>query len=219
MVVTRFLPIPGSVRANACEGSGSRLGPKVDPRSGLGLDAGPERRTMARRRERGVALWGRSSQMSEMDARQAVRLPVIPSPGTRGIERWGPTPDRVNQVRSTASRVLGGSDPSRPRVLAVSGSVSRGSGCQDADVPVGLPVEDHGEKIAGGRDIADARPRRAPTRTRRRRSARGCCAARPRRPPSAACSAIGQILGSERSLRSAADRYCRGRDRGINRGK
>ena len=40
----RFVPVPGSVRAYAGEGSGSRLDRRSTRASGLGLDAGSERR-------------------------------------------------------------------------------------------------------------------------------------------------------------------------------
>ncbi len=44
LLVIAFVRVPGWVRTNAGEGPGSRLDRQVDPRSGRGLDAGPDRR-------------------------------------------------------------------------------------------------------------------------------------------------------------------------------
>ena len=80
--------VPGSVQTNASEGSGSRLDRKVDPRSGLGHDAGSEWRMMCT--PGSVLVGGRVLQrpMWTVWRNRGTRLPVIPSPPAGGGMEW-----------------------------------------------------------------------------------------------------------------------------------
>jgi hypothetical protein len=101
----RFLLIPGSVRAYAGEGSGSRLDRRSTRVSGLGLDADPER---AQNRRAGnevgeVVGVGRvlSNVRSGRCGEPGVRLPVIPSPptiGWHGVVRPQPGTGSIRDV-------------------------------------------------------------------------------------------------------------------------
>ena len=80
------------MRTNAGEGSGSRLEPEVDPRSGLGLDADPERRRMF---APGTGYWGCGwpcSPASAVDGWASAGSPVAGHPfaaGEGGMEWYG----------------------------------------------------------------------------------------------------------------------------------
>lgn len=101
-----------------------------------------------------------------MDLRHAGWDPVAGHPfaAVRGMEWCGHSQGRVNQVTLDRVPRAGESDPQRPRVLAVSGSGSRRSGAQGADMPVAQPVEHQREKFRPAATLPMLDPRRAPTR-------------------------------------------------------
>jgi hypothetical protein len=87
----RFFRFPGSVRTNAGKGSGSRLGRRSTRASGLGLDAGSDRRRIVAPGTRAVRLWVAVFSIvrcGRCGGTGSLRLPVIPSP-PRGMEWYG----------------------------------------------------------------------------------------------------------------------------------
>jgi hypothetical protein len=135
-------------------GSGSGLDRRSTRAAGLAFDAGPERRISA---APGAGVGLGAVFFSVRNGRVAGPVdPVARHPFAAmvcGMERWGHSRDRVNQVRSTASRAPGGSDPMRPE---------RREAIPAPRKPLRSPP------------TPDPRPRRHPSTPARSASARSC---------------------------------------------